>query len=129
MGVWLEEPRFTHGELYVAASRLADPQHHQFIANNSASRNTMNVVHKEIQYTGEVVSTPTEVPLTCSLLNSEQPRGAIDLKRCLAPLHFLNLDVISVTTSRTQSFARKKSLVGIVSLCFPCQNIVIHLLA
>ena len=79
MEVWLEEPTFTHGQLYVAVSRVADNQHLHLAVSYSISRKTMNVVYKEILQTGEAVSTPTEVPSTCSLLNSDQPRGIIDL--------------------------------------------------
>ena len=54
------------------------------------------------------MSTPTEVPLICLLLNSDQPRGAIDLQSYITALHFLDFDVISVTTRKTQSYAWKK---------------------
>ena len=75
------------------------------------------------------MSTRTEVPLTCSLLNSDKPRGSIDLQLCIAPLHFQELDVLSVPTRKTQSYARKKSLLGKLSLCFLYQIIVNNLLA
>ena len=75
------------------------------------------------------MSTPTEVPLTCSLLNFDQPRGAIDLQRCIAPIQFLDFDVISVTTWKTQSYARKKSLLGKVNFNFLHKIIVNNLLA
>ena len=45
---WLAEPTFTHGLLYVAASRIGDPQHLHLAANDSVSRKTRNVVYKEI---------------------------------------------------------------------------------
>ena len=61
------------------ASRVVDTQHLHFAVSNGVSRKTRNVVYKEILEAGEVVNTPTEVPLTYSLLNSDQPRGAIDL--------------------------------------------------
>ena len=74
MGIWLEEPTFTHGQLYVVVSWAADPQYLHFAVNNSVSRKTRNVVYRKILLTVEVVSTQTEVPLRCSLLNSAQPR-------------------------------------------------------
>ena len=79
MGVWLEEPIFSHGQHYVATSWVGDPQHLHLAVNNSVSRKSWNVVYIEILQTGEVVSSPSEVPLICLLLNSNQPRGAIDL--------------------------------------------------
>ena len=75
------------------------------------------------------MSIPTEVPLTCSLLNSDKPMGAIDLYRCMTTLHFQDFDVISVTTRMTQSYARKKSLLVKVGLNFLHQIIVNNLLA
>ena len=72
-----EEPTFTHGQLYVAASRVGDPKHLHFAVIKSVSRKTRNVVYKEIIRTGDVVSTPTKVPLTCLLLNSDQPKGTV----------------------------------------------------
>ena len=45
LGVWLDEPTFTHGQLYVAAS---DPQNIHFAVNNGVSRKTMNVACKKI---------------------------------------------------------------------------------
>ena len=72
--------------------------------------------------------TTTEVPLTCSLLNSNQPRGGAKEQRCIAPLHILNFDVISVLNRKTLSFARKKSLHGKASLGFIYQIIVNNLL-
>ena len=76
------------------ALKVGEPQHH-FAVNKSVRRKTRNVVHKEILSTGEVVSTQTEVSLTCSLLNSDQPRGGVEEQRSITPLHFLDLDVIS----------------------------------
>ena len=49
MGVELDDPTFTHGQLYVMASRVADSTHLHLAVNNSVSRKTRNVVHKEIQ--------------------------------------------------------------------------------
>ena len=45
-GVWQEEPTFTHGQLYVAASRVGDAKHPHLAVNNSVSRKTRNVVYK-----------------------------------------------------------------------------------
>ena len=35
--VWLEEPTFTHGLLYFAASSVVDPKHLNFAVNKSIS--------------------------------------------------------------------------------------------
>ena len=35
VGVWLEEPTFTHGQLYFMASMVADRQHLRFAIDNS----------------------------------------------------------------------------------------------
>ena len=75
------------------------------------------------------MSTQTEVPLTCSLLNLDQTWGADEEKPCISPLHCLNLVVISVTSRKTQSYARKKILHGKVCLNFLYQIIVNNLLA
>ena len=48
VGVRLEEPAFTHGQLHVAATRVGDPQHFHFAVIKSVSRKAMNVVYKEI---------------------------------------------------------------------------------
>ena len=37
-----------YGQLCVAASRVADPQHFHFTVNDGVSRKTWNVVYKEI---------------------------------------------------------------------------------
>ena len=50
------------------------------------------------------MSTPTEVPLACLLLNSDQSRGAVQEKPRIAKLHFLDFVVISVTTTKTQLY-------------------------
>ena len=100
MLVWLEEPTFTHRQLYVAASRIAIPQHLHFAVNNSVSRKTRNVVYEEILLTVVVVCTPTWLQLACSLQNSDNPMGAIEECRCMASMHFLDFDRISVTTRR-----------------------------
>ena len=49
--------------------------------------------------------TQTEVPLACSLLNFDQPIGELDVYRSMAPMHFLDFDVICVTTRKTLSNA------------------------
>ena len=47
----------------------------------------------------------------------------------MTPLHFLDFDVISVTTRKMQSYARKKCVLIKVSLNFLDQIIVDNLLA
>ena len=47
VGLWIEEPTFTHGQLYVDASEVGDPQQHHFVVNKSV-RKTKNVVYEEI---------------------------------------------------------------------------------
>ena len=47
VGVWLEEPTFIHGQLYVAASRVGDPQDLHLAAIKRDSRLTRNVVYEE----------------------------------------------------------------------------------
>ena len=42
------EPTFTNGQLYVAASRVEDPQHLNFAVIKSVGRKTRNVVYEEI---------------------------------------------------------------------------------
>ena len=59
MGVRLEEPIFTHGQLYVAASWEGYPQHLHFAVIKGDSRKTLNVAYKEILRTDEMASTPT----------------------------------------------------------------------
>ena len=76
--VWLEEPIVTHGQLYVTATRVGDPRHLHFVVSESVNRKTRNVVYKEFLQTGEVVTTQTEVPLTCSFLNSSQQRDGVE---------------------------------------------------
>ena len=48
VGVWLEQPTFTHGQLFVAASWVASRQHIQFTVNKSVSINFSNVAYEEI---------------------------------------------------------------------------------
>ena len=48
IGVWQEEPTFTHGQLNVAVSREGEPQHLHIAVNKRDSRKTMNVGYKEI---------------------------------------------------------------------------------
>ena len=78
IGVWLEQPTFKHGQLYVATSRVEDRQNFNFAVNKSVSRKTRNVVYREIQSACDIVSTPTEVPSICSLLNSDQPKVGVE---------------------------------------------------
>ena len=47
-GVWLQEPVFTHGQLYVAASRVGHPDHLALAIPTSKIKQTGNVVFKEI---------------------------------------------------------------------------------
>ena len=54
MGVRLDEPTFSHGQLYVADSIVGGPHHLFFAASKSASGNM------EIISTCEVVPTPTD---------------------------------------------------------------------
>ena len=46
--LWLEQPTFTHGQLY--ASRVGETQHLNFAAKKIVSRKTRNVAYKEILY-------------------------------------------------------------------------------
>ena len=45
---WLEEPSFTHGQLYDAASKVGDHQHIHFAVNKNVSGKTTNVIYREI---------------------------------------------------------------------------------
>ena len=75
------------------------------------------------------MSTKAEMPSTCSLLNVDQHRGAVEERRCIAPFCFLHYDVFSVSSRKTLSYARKKSLHEKVILDFHHQIIVSYLLA
>ena len=48
VGFWLEEPTFTNGQLYIAASKVGDPQHLHFEVSMSVRRKTRNDVYKEV---------------------------------------------------------------------------------
>ncbi len=47
-GVWLGEPTFTHGQLYVTASRVGNPQHLLRAVKKNDAGKTRYVVYKEI---------------------------------------------------------------------------------
>ena len=48
VGVWLNYAYFTHGQLYVAASRVGDPTHLTIAVNKTNKGLTRNVVFKEV---------------------------------------------------------------------------------
>ena len=48
MGVWLEEPVFTHGQLYVAASRVDNLSHLHIAIIRSSDQKKRNVVYLKI---------------------------------------------------------------------------------
>ncbi len=52
LAVWLEDPVFAHGQLYVAASRISDPQNVRFYVNatDQTENNfvTTNCVYREV---------------------------------------------------------------------------------
>ena len=62
------------------------------------------------------MSTSIEASLTCSLLISDQPRGAVVEERNITQLYLLDSHVINVTAIKTQSYARNKSSLGKVCL-------------
>ena len=74
------------------------------------------------------MSTTTDEPKTVSLLKSDQPISAVEEYRCIKPSHFLDFDVINVTTRKTHSYTKKKSS-SKVSLNFLHQIIVNNLIA
>ena len=49
VGVFLEQPCFSHGQLYVAASRIGLPSHIRFAVqlNENGEYRTANIVYKE----------------------------------------------------------------------------------
>lgn len=48
VGIWLEEPVFTHGQLYVAASRVGSPNSVKFAVKESHDGMTRNPVYREV---------------------------------------------------------------------------------
>ena len=46
VGLWLDEPLFTHGQLYVAMSRVSSP--HNIKISLNATKTTRNVVYKSV---------------------------------------------------------------------------------
>ena len=65
VAVEIEEPTLSHGQLYVAATSVADPQLLHFEVIRRVSRTTRNIIYEKILRTVVAVSTPTEVPLPC----------------------------------------------------------------
>ena len=48
VGVWLNDAYFTHGQLYIAASRVGDPTHLTIAVYKTNKGLTRNVVFKEV---------------------------------------------------------------------------------
>jgi ATP-dependent exoDNAse (exonuclease V) alpha subunit len=49
VGLWLNEPFFTHWQLYIALSRVSSP-HNIKIALNNVNKTTRNVVYKQVLF-------------------------------------------------------------------------------
>ncbi len=47
VGLWLNEPFFTHWQLYIALSRVSSP-HNIKIALNNVNKTTRNIVYKQV---------------------------------------------------------------------------------